>query len=111
MFYVNKFPILPMNEIESNNFNNKTHNKTHNKKRKKVDFQNIIKVVLIPKYKDICDCRDLWWNEFDRRIATIFMNNEITTLMRIHPGMTSKQAMKLLYQPNNIRYYDPNNFI
>ena len=103
MFYLNTFPILPMNEIESNSFKNKN--------RKKVDFQNIIKVVLIPKYKDICDCRDLWWNESDKRIATIFMNSEITTLMRIHPGMTTKQAMKLLYQPNNIRYYDPNNFI
>ena len=103
MFYLNAFPILPMNEIELNSFGNKN--------RKKVNFQNIIKVILIPKYKDICDCRDLWWNEFDRRIATIFMNNEINTLLRIHPGMTTKQAMKLLYQPNNIRYYDPTNFV
>jgi len=100
MFYV--FPILPMNEIESNSFN---------KKRKKVDFKNIIKVVLIPKYRDICDCKDLWWTDLDKKLAMIFMNSEITTLMRIHQGMTTKQAMKLLYQPNNIRYYDPNNFI
>lgn len=103
MFYLNAFPILPTNEIELNSFGNK--------KRKKVSFQNIIRVILIPKYSEICDCRDLWWNEFDRKIATIFMNNEINTLIRMHPSMNTKQAMKLLYQPNNIRYYDKMNFV
>lgn len=78
---------------------------------KRVSFQNIIKVVLIPKYKDICDCKDIWWTEIDKQNAMIFMKHEIITLQKIHPNMTFKQAAKLLYQPNNIRYYDPTNFV
>jgi hypothetical protein len=85
--------------------------KNKNKNYKKVKFENIIKVVFIPKYSDICDCKDIWWTEIDKKVAMIFMNNEINTLLRIHPSMNTKQAMKLLYQPNNIRYYDPTNFV
>ena len=92
------------NEIELNKLNKNTH-------VKRVQFLNVIKIILIPKYNEICDCRDLWWSELDKKIAMIFMNNEINTLLRIHPSMNTKQAMKLLYQPNNIRYYDPTNFV
>jgi hypothetical protein len=87
------------------------NNNIKNNAKKKVNFQNIIRVIYIPKYKDICDCKDIWWSEIDKRTAMIFMNNEINTLIRMHPSMNTKQAMKLLYQPNNIRYYDPTNFV
>jgi hypothetical protein len=92
------------NEIELNKLNKNTH-------VKRVQFLNTINVVYIPKYNEICDCRDLWWSELDKKIAMIFMNNEINTLLRIHPSMNTKQAMKLLYQPNNLRFYDPTNFV
>jgi hypothetical protein len=98
------FYLYPVEKEFSNFYKNK-------KIAKRVSFQNIIKVVFIPKYKDICDCKDIWWTEIDKRNAMIFMNNEITTLQKIHPNMTFKQATKLLYQPNNIRYYDPTNFV
>lgn len=101
MFYV--FPIEI--DLSESSCKNKTKNKI-----KKVNFQNIITVIYIPKYKDVCDAKDIWWNEIDKRSAMIFMNSEINTLMRIHPNMTYKEAMKLLYQPNNIRFYDPKNF-
>lgn len=71
------------------------------KPNKKVTFLNLIRVILIPKYQDICDCRELWWTEIDKIHATIFMNNEINTLLRINPTMNKTQAMKLLYQPEN----------
>jgi hypothetical protein len=95
-----------INEVELKNLKNSI-----DKTRKRVNFQNIIRVRYIPKYIDICDCRDIWWTEVDRRVAMIFMNSEINTLLRIHPSMNIKQAKKLLYQPNNLRYYDPTNFV
>ena len=101
MYYSNS---NKMNEIELNRLKK-------NKPSKKVRFLNVINIVYIPKYNEICDCRELWWSEIDKTVAQIFMNNEINTLLRIHPAMNKTQAMKLLYQPNNLRYYDPTNFI
>jgi hypothetical protein len=80
------------------------------KPTKKVTFMNLIRVVLIPKYQDICDCREIWWSEIDKMNATIFMHNEINTILRINPTMNKSQAMKLLYQPENncatpVNYY------
>ena len=104
MFYFNK-----NNQINELEFKNFKHSK--DKTRKRVNFQNIIRVRYIPNYNDICDCSNLWWSNVDKQIAMIFMNNEINNLIRIHPSMTKAQAMKLLYQPNNLRYYDPSNFV
>ncbi len=80
------------------------------KPTKKVTFMNLIRVVLIPKYQDICDCREIWWSEIDKMNATIFMHNEINTILRINPTMNKSQAINLLYQPENncatpVNYY------
>ena len=64
------FYLYPVEKEFSNFYKNK-------KFAKRVSFQNIIKVVLIPKYIDICDCKDIWWTEIDKRNAMIFMKNEI----------------------------------
>jgi hypothetical protein len=101
MYYSNS---NKMNEIELNRLKK-------NNPPKRVQFLNVINIVYIPKYNEICDCRELWWSEIDKKVAIVFMNNEINTLLQIHPAMNKKQAMKLLYQPNNLRYYDPTNFI
>ena len=55
----------------------------------------------------------LWWNENDKIAACSAMNREIRYLQNIHPNITIKQAMQLLYQPNNknnSKHYDTNNF-
>ena len=81
---------------------------------KRVRFHNLIKVVLIPKISElysIIDRRDMWWSENDKLNAHKSMYAELQILQKRHPCMTLKQAMKLLYQPNNLRYYDPSNFI
>jgi hypothetical protein len=101
MFYSN---YNKLNEIEINRVKK-------NITPKKVQFVNYISLVYIPKYNEICNCSEIWWSELDKQIAIMFMNNEINTLRKIHPAMNKKQAMKLLYQPNNLRYYDPTNFV
>ena len=87
------------------NYNN------YNKKNRSVRFHNVIKIVLIPKVSELYDTIDIWWSEMDKLNAYKSMYAEIQVLQKRHPAMTFKQAMKLLYQPNNLRYYDPNNFI
>ena len=74
-------------------------------------FHNLIQIVLIPKVSELYDMTDIWWSERDKVNAYKSMYDEIQVLQKRHPSMTSKQAMKLLYQPNNLRYYDPSNFV
>jgi hypothetical protein len=75
-----------------------------------VKFNNIANLHLIPSRHEINNCRELWWSTMDQSWARFTALQEIKDLRRKHPLMTIKQALKLLYQPNNIRY-DPANFI
>jgi hypothetical protein len=52
----------------------------------------------------------LWWSELDKMTAYSTMHYEIRRLQMNHPSMSMKQAMKLLYQPDNLTRYDPTNF-
>jgi hypothetical protein len=71
---------------------------------KKVKFSKHLESTrLIPKY-DIELISYLWWNEFDIYEASKLAFDEINTLLIRNPCMTYKQALKLLYQPNNISY-------
>lgn len=95
-------------------WNNNNYNKKKVKNVKSVRFHNLIKVVLIPKISElfsIIERRDMWWSETDKLNAYKSMYAELQILQKRHPFMTSKQAMKLLYQPNNLRYYDASNFV
>lgn len=83
----------------------------YKKKYKQVRFHNLIQIILIPKVSELYDMTDIWWSERDKVNAYKSMYDEIQVLQKIHPSMTLKQAMKLLYQPNNLRYYDPSNFV
>jgi hypothetical protein len=87
------------------------NNYSYNKKNKRVRFHNLIQVVLVPKISDLYDTIDIWWSNTDKLNANKSMYDEIQVLRKRHPAMTLKQAMKLLYQPNNLRYYDPSNFV
>jgi len=83
----------------------------YQKNNKRVRFHNFIDVILIPKMSELYDSIDIWWSERDKASAHLMMYCEIQTLQRIHPTMTMKQAMKLLYQPDNLTRYDANNFV
>jgi len=77
--------------------------------KKKVTFDNIVNVYIIPSFFTDLTREQLWWNRKDYCIAISSCNQEIKNLIAIHPNMDLKCAKKLLYQPNNISY-DPNNF-
>ena len=67
---------------------------------KKVSFHDVVKVTLIPPRTDFADVAlDIWWTPTDcdtfKLEASIEVNN-ISTKNKI----TTKQAMKLLYQPS-----------
>lgn len=80
------------------------------KTTKNVRFSKNIYIYLIPKYYEILNHKDLWWSETD--LIEIRQNAilEMQCLMNKHPFMKLNHAKKLLYQPNNITSYDPNNF-
>jgi hypothetical protein len=77
---------------------------------KNVKFNNIANLHLIPSRREINNRRELWWSTMDQSWARFTALQEIKDLRRKHPQMTLKQAVKLLYQPNNVSY-DPANFI
>jgi hypothetical protein len=78
---------------------------------KQVRFSPFIRIISNPNILELENYKYLWWTELDKRIAHSMMFREINQLQSIHPSMTLKQAMKLLYQPDNLTRYDPNNFI
>jgi hypothetical protein len=73
-------------------------------KKKRVDFSVFRDVIIVPKTSETCDSNDIWWSTTDKVNACKSMIDEIKTLQSIYPDMTYKQAVKLLYQPNNISY-------
>jgi hypothetical protein len=86
------------------NFNN---NKMINKKiKKKVRF-NGNTIFLIPYTKDKTG-DVLWWTTEDHSISKADAREEIIRLITIHKSMLLRDALKLLYQPNNISYNEDN---
>lgn len=86
-------------------------NNNNSKKRKRVRFSIYTFIYPNPTIIDVEICKYLWWTELDKSAAYFAMFSEIQNLQRIHPTMTMKQAMKLLYQPNNLTRYDASNFV
>ena len=76
---------------------------------KKVTFSTWVNVFPNPCFIEIPSKKYLWWSESDKNAAQLSMIFEIRDLQKKHPSITIKQAMKLLYQPNNI-VYDKKNF-
>lgn len=77
---------------------------------KKITFNKLAYVILIPGNEEILDLKkDLWYEQED---YVNFINEsmqELNTLKKTHPSITLQQARKLLYQPNNI-IFDRKNF-
>lgn len=74
-------------------------------KQKKVSFDYIIDVVLIPNRNDFKE-RDminyLWWNEENLIYFKNSAREEILEFMEKHKGITMKDACNILYQPEKI---------
>ena len=80
--------------------------KYHINNKKKVDFKIFNDICYInhdPDYNSWLDNNDF----IDSKISA---HNEIKNFLLNRPGMTVKDALKLLYQPENISY-DEKNFI
>ena len=76
---------------------------------KKVTFGKKVIVYLIPYYNELENYRQLWWNNNDINNFKKNAVEDINRLFNIHPNINYENAMRLLYQPNNISY-DPKNF-
>ena len=74
-----------------------------NKKNKKVDFSIFRDIIIIPKLSEVCDSIDIWWSNTDKIKAYKSMTTEIENIQRIYPGITVKEAAKILYQPSYVK--------
>jgi hypothetical protein len=75
--------------------------------KKSVTFSNIVHLRLIPTRKEIVDAdllQELWWSTKDFIRFRIECFDEMTELKRKHPNITTREMLKLLYQPRNITY-------
>jgi hypothetical protein len=79
--------------------------------KKKVRFSPFVRVFPNNTFIERQHIPYLWWSELDKLYASSTMNREIQNLQKNHPTITMRQAMKLLYQPDNLTRYDANNFI
>jgi len=74
----------------------------HRKKtRKKITFDNVVNVVLIPSAKEMESIKnDIWWSRIDYTTFYVSARKEVSDFIEQHYPMNQYQAMKLLYQPS-----------
>jgi hypothetical protein len=77
-------------------------------KNTKVKFSDKIESTYLVPYYENSEKQHLWWSCVDKYNAALLSFREIQTLLKRHPGMTYREAKKLLYQPNNISYNECN---
>jgi hypothetical protein len=78
--------------------------KDHINNKKKVDFKIFNDVYYVnydPDYNN-------WLSNNDFINSKISAHTEVKNLLLENPGMTVRDALKLLYQPENILYYEKN---
>ena len=71
------------------------------KRRRKIKFNSVVNVVLIPCVKEMESMKnDLWWSKTD--YASFYMSSckELRDFMREHSLLDKTNAIKLLYQPS-----------
>jgi hypothetical protein len=74
------------------------------KTRRKIKFNSVVNVVLIPSVKEMESMKnDLWWSNTDYISFHMSSCKELRDCMCEHsPHLTRVQAMKILYQPSTI---------
>jgi hypothetical protein len=90
-------------ETFDNNINKKT-----SRQDKKIKFNQVVSVVLIPCIKDMdSELRSqLWWNNIDYDAFCNSANNEIKKFLQIHRELNRRDAVRLLYE-HSIICYEP----
>lgn len=69
---------------------------------KKLKFNNIVQVILIPNKEAYSDFKDqVWWNNYDYNNSLISFNEEIFSIIQKYPTINIRQAKNILYQPYN----------
>jgi hypothetical protein len=69
--------------------------------KKHITFNGLVNVILIPSNKEIQSFKnELWWNKVDYMIFYCSAQQEIVDFLEQNSNINRKEAMKLLYQPN-----------
>jgi hypothetical protein len=74
--------------------------------KKRVQFDRAT-VFLVNSIKENSET-ELWWSDEDHARCKIEALYEINRLKTIHKSIHFKDAIRLLYQPNNIRFNEEN---
>lgn len=74
------------------------------KTRKKITFNSLVNVVLIPSFKEMDSSirNELWWSNSDNETFYLSARKELVDFLQENPSINRIQAMKLLYQPSTI---------
>ena len=72
--------------------------------KKHVSFNTESYVYIIPYLTEYITSNELWWSLKEQEESKKSVFEEINRLKRVHPTITLRDALTLLYQPNNIAY-------
>ena len=73
------------------------------KTRKKITFDNVVNVILIPCAKEMESIKnEIWWSKIDYATFYVSARKELRDFMEENSPINRVQAMKLLYQPSTI---------
>jgi len=77
--------------------------------KKRVSFNTTKYIYIIPYLTEYISSNELWWSQKEQEESKKTVFEEINRLKSVHPTITLRDALTLLYQPNNITY-NKNNF-
>lgn len=72
--------------------------------KKRVSFNTTKYIYIIPYLTEYSTSNELWWSLKEQTESKKSVFEEINRLKRVHPTITLRDALTLLYQPNNIVY-------
>jgi hypothetical protein len=76
--------------------------------KKKVSFNAKKYIHIIPYLTEYIGSNELWWSPLEQEESKKSVFEEINRLRNIHPTINLRDALTLLYQPNNVTYNEKN---
>jgi len=77
--------------------------------QKKVSFNTKKYIRIVSYLTEYISSNELWWSQKEQEESKKNVFQEINRLRSIHPTINLRDALTLLYQPNNVTY-NKNNF-
>lgn len=77
--------------------------------KKRVSFNTTKYIYIISYLTEYISSNELWWSQKEQEESKKTVFKEINMLKSVHPTINVRDALMLLYQPNNITY-NKNNF-